>query len=141
VVRIITMRIGTDVAVQQPHFTAFHEAIGVLQIHSPISGGFDFGAGKNKPRFKPFENLIVVKGLTIYRYLFAHLTWPGVTTVPGVAPSVPGAGGCCGPGDGTGAPTGGPTGGWDMIGSGLAPIGGGIGLEQEHRAQDSRPQD
>jgi hypothetical protein len=67
-----------------------------------------------------------MKGLTVYSNLFAHLTVPGVTTAPGVAPSVPGAAGCCGPGGGGPGWTGGPTGGWDMIGSGFAPRGGGI---------------
>lgn len=86
-------------AVEQPDFTALDETVGVFEVDLAVSRRFDLGPGQNDPCLKPLENLIVVKGLTVYRNVMTH------RTVPGVAPSVPGPAGCAGAGPGvTGKP-------------------------------------
>jgi len=112
VISKVPVGIWTDVAVQEPDFTALDQAVRIFKIHVSVPSGFDLGSGENDPRLKPFKNLIVMKGLTVNGDVLRHLgIWPGVATTPGVAPlgvappTVPGPVGCCGVGVASGKPT------------------------------------
>lgn len=91
VIRIVTMGIRTNVAIEQPDFPAFDKAISILEIDTAISCGFDLGPCQDDSSFELFEDLVIVKGLSVNRDLFAH------RTTPGVAPRFPGPV-CCGGG-------------------------------------------
>ena len=111
VVGVVSMRVRTDVTVEQPDFAALDQSVRILEIDAAFPGGLDFGSGENDPRLEPFKNLVVVKGLTVDRDFLRNLgIWPGVATTPGVAPlgvappTVPGPVGCCGTGVASGKP-------------------------------------
>src|SRR5262245_31203187 len=92
------MGVRADVAVQEPDLSAFHEAISVFEVDAPVARRFDLGACKNDSSLKSFQDLVIVKGLTVNGDLFVHLG-----SAPGVAPPAPGPEGCgagvaCGPG-------------------------------------------
>lgn len=103
VVGRIPVRIGTDVTVEQPNLSAFDNAVGVLEVRSAVSGGFDLRPCQDNPGLESFYDFIVVKSLTIDSNLIVHRVTPGVA--PG---SVPGPLGCGGAGAVAGAPPGKP---------------------------------
>ena len=64
-VGIIAMRVWADVAIQQPNLARLHDSVGVLQVHPAFTRGLDFSSRKYKAYFEFFDDLVVVKGLTI----------------------------------------------------------------------------
>ena len=70
-VRIVTVRVWTDVAIQQPYFARFHNPVCIFEIHTTFSRGLNFGSGEDKTCFEFFENLVIVESLTI-RCNFLH---------------------------------------------------------------------
>jgi len=109
--------------IQQPDFAGFDEAIGVLEIHTAISGGFDLGPCQNDSSFQSFQDLVIVKRLAIDSDVTHRPIWPGIAP-PG---SAPGPAGCAAGAGVDGNPTAG-AGTLLFVGvtSGLlAPMGGG----------------
>ena len=71
-VGIVAMGVGTDVTVEQPHFTGLDDAIRIFQIHSTITRRLDFGSGQHHTRFELFKDVVVVKRLPVDRNSLAH---------------------------------------------------------------------
>ena len=90
-VRVGTVGIRGDVAIEQPNLSTLDQAISIFEVYTPISRGLDLSPGQDDSGFEPLKNVVVMKGLSVNRDLFAH------RTTPGVAPRFPGPV-CCGGG-------------------------------------------
>ena len=65
----VSVRVRTDVTVQEPNLSGFDQTVGVFQIDPPVAGRLDFGAGQNHSGFESLKDFVVMKCLAIYSYI------------------------------------------------------------------------
>src|SRR5215813_10213776 len=61
----ISVRVRTDVTIEQPDFSIFDQSVTVLQIYFTFTDRFDFRTLKNHSGLEGFENLVIVIGLSV----------------------------------------------------------------------------
>jgi hypothetical protein len=59
------MRVLPDMRVQQPRFVILHLGKAILELHSAILGGLHLRASQGKPRFKPFQQMVIMPSMTV----------------------------------------------------------------------------
>ena len=60
VIEDVSVLIGADVAIQQPEFAVFDQAVGVLEVAAASPYRFDLGPGQSNPRLKFFQQEVVM---------------------------------------------------------------------------------
>src|SRR5437588_9244959 len=80
----VSMRILTDMRIQQPGFIAFDGGIAFPELDLARFGGFHLGAGQHHACFEPVHQEVVMAGLAIVTQnfefsLFSWQTWPQIT--------------------------------------------------------------
>jgi hypothetical protein len=65
VIHDVAVAIGTDVAVVEKDLTALHAGVAILQVHAPLSQGFDLRTLEHDARLELLFNEVVVVGLAI----------------------------------------------------------------------------
>ncbi len=84
VIRVITVRIGADMTIEQPDFSGFHQSVGILEVDSAIAGGLNLSPRQYNSGFKFLEDIVVEERLPVDSDVLAHL----VAGAPGnVVPS------------------------------------------------------
>lgn len=78
VIHDVAVAVGTDVAVVKKGLAVLYAGITILEVHPPISQGFDLRTLKHDARLKFLFNEIVVVGLAIrgHRFLETVLLFP-----------------------------------------------------------------
>lgn len=64
---LVSMRIGADVTVEQPHFIVLHLRVALLKIRPAFPDRFHLCSSQGNPRFIPVEEKIVVGSRTVKR--------------------------------------------------------------------------
>src|SRR6516225_4068392 len=65
VIGYISMRIGTDMQVEQECLAVFDEAVGILKVCFALADRFYFGSAQGHAGFKPFDQEVVMTGGTV----------------------------------------------------------------------------
>ena len=65
VVLAVAMRVLADVSVEQPSFIFLHLGKTIFELNTAIFGGLHFRASESQTSFKPFEQMIIMAGMTI----------------------------------------------------------------------------
>ena len=61
----VPMRVLPDMRVEQPGLVILHLGKAILELDSAILGRLHLRASQGKPRFKPFQQMVIMPGMTV----------------------------------------------------------------------------
>jgi hypothetical protein len=65
VIHAVSLFIGADMTVEQPHFAPFDHAVALLQVDSTRSYGFDLGPEQGHAGLEDFKDVVLVESLSV----------------------------------------------------------------------------